>query len=272
MEGLPAHAARNRGEAARLGLATGLRFAAVPLLSLAFVILLVGLLNYYKFQTTFQDVAERRVSMILDRAKSSIESAMDLGLRLEDVGAAPLILGSLTVQDWRVEDAFIFEGAEGRAIFALDPEIIGRPIDPALLAMHARHANGVWRLPEDDRVFLGARLDSAYSDGVGGIALAYSLAELHADAQAMRGELAAAMAATLAIFAGLAFIGLYFLSSEYRSSARNIHRALRDPEKDGELPDELREGLRRFHAVTTQADRELRELEKLAGGTAEPRS
>lgn len=259
----PAHAVTPDGEASRFAAATSLRFAAVPLLSLAFVILLVGLLNYYKFQTTFEEIAERRIAIVLDRAKSSIESAVDLGLRLEDIDAAPIILGSMPFQEWRVEEAFIFETGDGRVVFSSRPESMGAPVDPALMEAQQRQSEGRWRVSDNGKATLGLRLDSGYGTAIGGVALTYSITGIRADAQAVRGELATAMVVTLVVFALLALIGLHFLSREYRQMAGNLRNALAAPGRDEALPAELRQLVQSFRDKTGEAGSKLSELEQL---------
>ena len=138
-------AADFRPRPARLIAGPVLRFAAVPLLSLAFVILLVGLLNYFKFESTYEELAERRIGIILERAELSIESAVGLGLRLEDVGAAQAILDAMPRQDERIESAAIFDGKDGSIVFASGAEAPGTNVDPAWLAAQARAPGGRWR-------------------------------------------------------------------------------------------------------------------------------
>jgi len=243
-----------------------LRFAVVPLLSLAFVILFVGLLNYLKFESTYEELAERRIGVILDRAQLSIESAIDLGLGLEDVGAAQPILDAMPRQDARIESAAIFRANDASIVFATRAGAIGTKIDPAWLAAQARAQDGRWRVVLDRSVVIGARLDSGYSDDIGGIAIVYSLADARAEIAAIGGHLAMAMAAAFVIFAVPALIGLFFLTRRYRSTVAGIQKALIGEGKSDVLPDDLRDAVEGFGTITAEADRELRSLEHAVRG------
>lgn len=238
-----------------------LRFAVVPLLSLAFVILLVGLLNYFKFESTYEELAERRIGIILDRAESSIESAMGLGLKLEDVGAAQAVLDAMARQDERIVSAVIFDGKDSSVVFASRAEVIGRYIDPAWLAAQARAQGGRWRVLLEESVVVGAPLDSGYAEGIGGIAIVYSLADVQAEISAIRGNLAMAMATAFAIFAVVAIIGLFFLTRGYRSTVASLHNALTGEGKSDALPADLRDAVDGFGMITAEVNRELRSLE-----------
>lgn len=247
-----------------------LRFAAVPLLSLAFVILLVGLLNYFKFQSTYQELAERRIGIILERAELSIESAVGLGLGLEDIGAAQPILDAMPRQDERIESAAIFDARDGSTVFASPAGAIGAKIDPSWLSAQERAQNGRWRVMLDGSIVIGARLDSGYAEGIGGIAIVYSLAEVEAEIASIRGYLAMAMATALGIFAVLSLIGLFFLTRRYRRTVTGIQKALTGEGEKDALPDDLRAAVEGFGTITAEADRELGSLERAILGDEKP--
>lgn len=238
-----------------------LRFAAVPLLALAFVILLVGSLNYFKFETTYEELAEQRIDIILDRAQSSIESAITLGLSLEDVGAAQSILDVMLERDGRIESAAIFDATDSLIVFASDAEAVGTKVDSDWLDAQARAQDGRWRLMLGGRVVIGARLDAGYAEGVGGIVLTYSLAEVQAETAALREGLAISMAAVFAIFAIPGVAGGLFLTRRYRRTVFAIHKALTGKKESEILPGDLRQAVEGFNATTSEVDRELRGFE-----------
>jgi len=259
-----------RPRPARLIAGPVLRFAAVPLLSLAFVILLVGLLNYFKFESTYEELAERRIGIILERAELSIESAVGLGLSLADIGAAQPILDAMPRQDERIESATIFDAKDGSVVFSSRADALGNSVDPAWLAAQARAPGGRWRVMLDGSVVVGARLDSGYAEGIGGIAIVYSLADVQAEIASIRGSLAMAMATAFAIFAVLALIGLVFLTRRYRMTVAGIQKALAGEGEIDALPDDLRQAVEGFGTITAEADRELANLERAIQGNDTP--
>src|SRR5690606_2494441 len=115
---------------------------------------------------------------------------------------------------------------------------------------------------------VGARLDSGYGTGIGGVALTYSLAAIRQDARHLRDELLLAMAATFIVSALLALAGLYFLAGDYRTLATRIRTALSRPEQPPELPGELGQLIETYHQKSGEAADELAELERLAAPTS----
>src|SRR3990167_3060808 len=129
--------------------------AAVLLISLVFVLSLVTLLSYFKFESSLTAITERRVGLIVERAKDSIESVIRLGLKLEDIEAVRGIVEEARGRAPRIENTHVFRTDRARHLFASDPAEIDAPVDPAWLAAQAASADGIWGIQAGGRAVVG---------------------------------------------------------------------------------------------------------------------
>jgi hypothetical protein len=252
--------------------------AAVLLISLVFVLSLVTLLSYFKFESSLTAITERRVGLIVERAKNSIESVMRLGLKLEDIEAVRGIVEEAGGRDPRIENIHVFRTDRGRHVFASDTAEIDLPVDPAWLAAQAASADGSWRIQSGGRAVVGARLDSSIVEGIGGVAVTYSLVDVIVRIETMRDNLILAAAATVAAFSLIALISAPLMTRGFRRTLGSLADAIdgdtgSDPTAP-RLPESLRESVEQFRTTAGEADRELDRLEAALGDrspTAGPR-
>ena len=104
---------------------------AVFLVSLAFVLGLVTLLDYFKFQSSLNDLAQRRIGIITERVHHSLETAIDLGLNLRDIDVARTILGNTQAEDVRIKNITIFSSDGGKVACVTPSSAIRRTMRPA---------------------------------------------------------------------------------------------------------------------------------------------
>jgi hypothetical protein len=239
---------------------------AVFLVSLTFVLGLVTLLDYFKFQSTINDLAERRIGIIIDRVHHSLETAIDLGLNLRDLGVARTILGNTQAEDPRIKNITIFSLDDGRILFSSDASTVGAAVDQSWLGVQAAAADRVWRIKQSDRILVGQRLDSALADAVGGLVLDYSLADVIARTAAMRDHLVSAALLILLVFSVVAVIGAFVVTREFRGTLGGLTRAIGAtavPLSDsGPVPASLLSSVDHFRRTTSEAHSQLDRLEK----------
>lgn len=252
--------------------------AAVLLISLVFVLSLVTLLSYFKFESSLTAITERRVGLIVERAKDSIESVMRLGLKLEDIEAVGGIVEEARGRDPRIENIHVFRTDKARHVFASDTSEIGGPVDPAWLAAQAASTDGSWRIQSGGHAVVGTRLDSSIVDGIGGVAVTYSLVAVIGRIETMRDNLILAALATVAAFALVALISAPLMTRGFRRTLGNLADAI-DGDAGAEtratgLPESLRESVEQFRRTAGEAERELDRIEAALAersATAEPR-
>jgi hypothetical protein len=251
--------------------------AAVLLISLVFVLGLVTLLSYFKFESSLTTITERRVGLIVERAKDSIESVMRLGLKLEDIEAVRGIVEKARGRDPRIANIHVFRTDSARHVFASDAAEINAPVDPAWLAAQTTSANGNWRIQSGGRAVVGTRLDSSIVEGIGGVAVTYSLVAVIGRIETMRDNLILAAAATVAVFSLIALVSAPLLTRGFRRTLGNLADAIgADAGSDAtatRLPESLKESVEQFRRTAGEAGRELDRIEAALpdrSGTAEP--
>jgi hypothetical protein len=246
---------------------------AVFLVSLTFVLALVTLLDYFKFQQSINDLNQRRTGIIIERVHHSLETAIDLGLNLHDIGVARTILGNTQAEDARIENISIFSLEDGRILFASDATSVGKAVDPSWLSAQSAAGNKVWRVTRGDHVLIGERLDSALAAAVGGVVLDYSVGDVALHIAAMRDHLIWSAFLSLVAFSFVAIIGALVVTREFSRTVSGLAEAIASPAPSaaGTIPDSLVPSVDRFKRTTAEAHSQLDRLEdSLAPQPASP--
>jgi hypothetical protein len=234
--------------------------AAVFLISLSFVLGLLTLLNYFKFDSSLNEISQRRIGIIIDRVHDSIEAAIRLGLNLEDIEIARTVIENTQAQDSRIQSISIFSTDSARTIFASDPAMVGAAANPVWLNAQARATNGGWRMETGGDVVFGRQLDSSLADGIGGVVLTYSLADVSARVDAVRDQLLWGALVTLGIFSVLAALGAIAATRDFRRTISGLAQAINSEEATPDsaiLPESLRTAVDRFRGAASDAKRQL---------------
>ncbi|HEV7371635.1 hypothetical protein [Arenibaculum sp.] len=176
------------------------------LLSLGFVLGLITLLNYFKFESSLAALTDRRLAVIADNTQDSIEAAVNLGLNLQNLESAPAVLQRARAQDGRIEALHVF-GADGRILYSTGTGAVGDAIDPAWLSAARQTGARSWRVSTDTALVTGRRLDSSFAQGIGGLALVYPVADGAMRVAAMRDDLIGAALLILLAFTLLGAVG-----------------------------------------------------------------
>ncbi len=239
---------------------------AVLIVSLAFVLGLVAFLGYFKFESSLTTIAERRIALIANEARGSIELAMRLGLKLEDIQALRSVVESAQARDPRVQNIYVFRSDTGRNLFASDPSVIAAAVDPAWLDAQSSAADGDWTIQTGSSAVIGRRLDSNIAPGIGGIVIVYSLEDVLARIAAMRAKLLLAAAGIFAVFSLVALVGAVLITRGFGRTVRGLADAISasEPSSTGAttpIPESLRLSVDRFREAASEAGRQIDRLE-----------
>lgn len=239
---------------------------SVFLISLAFVIALVTLLDYFKFQSAITELAEERAAVIIARVHSSLETAIDLGLNLRAIGLERIVGASTGAEGARIKNSYVFATDDGAIIYASDKAAAATKAAPAWLAAQAAAGDGEWRLKQGDHLFIGERLDSALAAAIGGVVLDYSLADVNARVIAMRDHLIGSALLAFLGFGILAVAGAMVATREFRKTIGGLTEAISfaaepPPRVLGSINDPLRSSLERFRRTTCEAHDQLDRVE-----------
>lgn len=235
------------------------------LVSLAFVLILATALNYSKFLSTYNGLSDRRIAMVTEWTRDSIQVVLNLGLELKGVAAAGNILQAAMNRDPHIGSIALFDTASKRIVFSSNPDQVGKPAAPEWLDAQQHATGSFWKLANSDPVIVGIRLDSSVLDNVGGVVLAYSLADTDNKITAMRNELIASALSIFALFTLLAVAGALFATRGLRRTLAGLSNAL-DPDvpdhaASASLPTSLRQPAEHFRANAARAEAELADIE-----------
>lgn len=247
------------------------------LVSLAFVLVLATLLNYSKFLTTYTELADRRIALVSQWARDSVEVLLNLGLELKGLQAAPEILAQAKSRYPYVENISLFDGGSGRILYSTSPEMVGKQAPTEWLERQAASREPTWHIDGADPATAGTRLDSSFLKGVGGIAIVYSTTEAHRKIAMMRERLVATALAVFAAFALIAVVFALIATRGMRRTLTGLGVAL-DPDQEGQpeardqkLPEPLRAPTDAFRHAAATADRALAQAEReLADAASAP--
>jgi len=251
-----------------------LTIAAVLLVSLAFVLGLVTLLSYFKFESSLTTLAERRIGLIVEQARASIESVMRLGLKLEDIEAVRGVVEEARRRDPRIENIYVFRTDNARNIFSSDPTAIDAAVDPRWLGAQKASAHGLWRIQSGSRAVVGRRLDSSLAEGIGGIVVVYSLADVLARIATMRNNLILAAAVIFAGFGMVALVSAFFVTRGFRHAVGSLADAMGAadaPVAGASLPASLQKSVDGFRDAATEAHLHLDRFEATLAPSTEPK-
>jgi hypothetical protein len=98
---------------------------------LAFVLFLIGYLNYANFERSYLQLEQSRSAVLAEDLALSIRTGLDLGLKLQQMEQIPRRLEALLASERRMLWVLVF-GARDRAAFAA-PDWAGN--DPRVLAL-----------------------------------------------------------------------------------------------------------------------------------------
>jgi hypothetical protein len=238
---------------------------SVFLVSLAFVLALVTLLDYFKFQSAITDLAEQRAGIIIARVHKSLETAIDLGLNLRAIGLERIVKASTEAEGGRIENSYVFAADDRAIIYSSDPAATATKAASAWLAAQATAGDGEWQIRQGDHLVLGESLDSALAAAIGGVVLDYSLADVNARVAKTRDRLVISAVLTFVAFAILAVGGAIVATREFRKTIGGLTEAISFAAEPRPLPgsinDRLRSSVDRFRRTTSEAHDQLDRVE-----------
>jgi len=242
------------------------------LVSLAFVLILTSALNYSKFLSTYNSLSDRRIAMVTDWMRDSIQVVLNLGLELKGAAAAGNILQAAMSRDPHISNIALFDTASKRIVFSSDPEQVGKPIQPEWLEAQHRASGPHWKLESEDPVIVGVRIDSSVMENVGGVAVSYSMHDTHLKIAEMRNKLIIDAVSVFALFTLFAVIGALFATRGLRRTLTGLMSEFdfdaSDQAAGAHLPSRLREPAQHFRANAASAEDELADIERDMAHTA----
>lgn len=118
-------------------------------LVLLIVMGLIFMMSYFKFQTTLATLIQNRLTVISITVSESIESAIDLGLRLGEMSSAEEIIARAKRSDPGIASIQIFDN-NGQILYSTQKEIADTNVPPYVLQALEKSDGRAWWLDRGD--------------------------------------------------------------------------------------------------------------------------
>ncbi len=172
---------------ARFGVAAK-AFAAIVLV-LGFSLVLISLLNYFKYEKTFSALQRSKFEVIARDLKAAAETGMNIGLPLPALKNMQDLITRERRRDEQILNIEIFD-TDGTVLYSTRPGGAGAKVSPKLLDA-LRHAKGkAWELNDKDSFLVGVPISNNFGRLSGGLAIRYAKSYFDAELQRIGRELA----------------------------------------------------------------------------------
>jgi len=208
----------------KLTFKTGLTLVAI----LVFAVLVTGLLNYYKYQSTLSELIHSRLVVVGLDLKQSIEGSVGLGIPLNQMQNIQEIIDRTKNEDDQVLSVEVFETIAngGTKLFHTNKEDVGKPVPQSWLAVSGNVEEAVWSVDTKDATVTGFSLVNNFNTVIGAVVLRYSRSYQQAKTEMMFKKLARAGAVVLGAAAILAFGGVFLMFRRISSSFTRMTNSL----------------------------------------------
>jgi hypothetical protein len=274
-----------------------MKISSKALISMILVLLivmgLIFMMSYFKFQTTLATLIQNRLTVSTITMGESIESAIDLGLRLGEMRTAEEVIARAKRNDPGIVSIQIFDD-KGQILYSTQKEMAGTNVPPYVLQAQEESTDQAWWLDRGNYFFNGVSLLNSFDQLIGGIVLTYSKDAYNTKVAILANSLTRKSILIFVGFAILAFIGTKLGFRGLSRYAESIESSYQRIQEDGDavctidisgLPaaastepmirmDDLDEKLCKIRDNLSEATKDMHELEggvvKITGGTAQP--
>jgi len=177
------------------------------ILVLLIVMDLIFMMSYFKFQTTLATLIQNRLTVTSITMGESIESAIDLGLRLGEMSSAEEIIARAKRNDPGITSIQIFDN-NGQILYSTQKEMADTNVPPYVLQALEKSDGRAWWLDRGDYFVNGISLLNSFDQLIGGIVLRYPKDAYNAKVAAFTHSLTRKSILIFAGFAVLAFLGI----------------------------------------------------------------
>jgi hypothetical protein len=182
--------------------------ALISMILVLFIVMgLIFMMSYFKFETTLATLIQNRLAVISITMGESIESAIDLGLRLGEMRTAEEVIARARRDDPGIVSIQIFDD-KGQILYSTQKEMAGTNVPPYVLQAPEQSDGRAWRLDKGNYFINGVSLLNSFDQMIGGIVLTYSKDAYNTKVTALANSLTRKSILIFVGFAILAFIGI----------------------------------------------------------------
>jgi hypothetical protein len=203
------------------------------ILVLLIVMGLIFMMSYFKFQTTLATLIQNRLTVISITMGESIESAIDLGLRLGEMRTAEAVIARAKRNDPGIASIQIFDN-NGQILYSTQKGMAGINVPPYVLEALEESDGRAWRLDRGNSFVNGVSLSNSFDQMIGGIVLKYSKDAYNTKVAALTNSLARKSILIFVGFAILAFIGIKLGFRSLGRYADRIESSYERVQEDGD--------------------------------------
>lgn len=135
-----------------------------------FAVALTAGLNFYKFQSTLEELLRSRFAFLLRDMRNTLETGIDLGLPLRGLDNAQELIRDQAARDPDILSIEIFD-AQGTVLYSTDTSFVGDLVASSWLDHWRRATQDIWGLREPDANTLAITLEDNLGQVAGAIAL-----------------------------------------------------------------------------------------------------
>lgn len=249
--------------------------------SILLMLIVMGLLfmmSVFKFESSLTHLIHSRLTVTGESIADSLESAVDLGLSLSELGTAEALITRASRSDPEIKSVDIF-GPLGRVYFSTNPDHIGTSTAESVLRLQTRAQERTWLVEETTSFLSGVTLTDSIGRTIGGVLFTYSKSGFNAKVADLTNSLLRNMALIFTLFTLLTYIGIRFGFRDLDRYMQRIELAMAvfpdlagkessenlPTDNDGELPDpDIVE------QKLTAAAHQMEQARRTIGGTQPP--
>jgi hypothetical protein len=202
------------------------RMISVAVLVCALAVGMAGLLNFFKYRSTANQLVTDRLVVTGKAVDEAIQSSMALGLQFSEIGTLQGTLHREQATDSLIAGIDVFD-TEGRLLYSTDRLRTSRPVPPGWLEAARRNAHRTWVVTDGDESAAGMAIVNSFGLVIGHLAIRYSEDRVRATDWAVAREIALSSLLVFLVASVLSSLALLAVMRRLESDVRKVEAALR---------------------------------------------
>ena len=206
------------------------------LLLLSFVLLLLFMLSFFKFQSVLANLIANRLSATSPAIYESIESAIDLGLNLDEIQNTQHVIARVRQNNPGIQSIIVFN-KKGKILYSAGDQAEGQRITPHILDIFAASAEHSAEVESEQNFNSTFKLLNNYDQIIGGGIITYTKDDYNRQVNHFKKSLLTKVGIVFVVFALLASVGLMFAFRSLRNYLKSIedsHEKIRTSKTTGQ--------------------------------------
>lgn len=191
------------------------------LLLLSFVLLLLFMLSFFKFQAVLANLIVNRLAATSPTIYESIEGAIDLGLNLDEIQNTQHVIARVRQDNPGIQSIIVFN-KKGKVLYSTGNQVEGRRMTPQILEMFAASAGHSAEVESEQNFISTFKLLNNYDQVVGGGIITHTKDDYNQQVTHFKKSLLMKSGIVFIVFALLASVGIMFAFRSLRNYLKSI--------------------------------------------------